>query len=33
MLGFKAELIAKEIIEVVITDVYKVPFKEFGKKW
>ena len=33
LLGFKTEFITKEIIEDVITDVYEVPFKEFGKKW
>ena len=29
-LGFKTVSITKEIIEDVITDVYEVPFKEFG---
>lgn len=33
LLGFKTELITKEMIEDVITDVYEVPFKEFEKKW
>ena len=31
LLAFKTELITKEIIEDVITDVYEVPFKEFEK--
>ena len=29
-LGFKTVSITKEIIEDVITDVYEVPFREFG---
>ena len=29
--GFKTDSILRQIIEDVITDVYEIPFKEFGK--